>query len=235
AMVVQITQWLQELQERDDVRVVVLRGAGDKAFCAGHDLKENAQSWRVGGQGGGFVSVALMEVMLKYPKPTIAAVRGYVRQAGVWLSTSCDIIIAAEDANFAITGIARGYFTLQSFMPVVRRIGRSQAVYMNLVGEVIDAHEAKAIGLIDRLVPVGRFEEEVRELAKKLASRDSQAVRAGKEALAVLIDLDTIKALRVAHHASELRSMSVSGEQKAELWEAYIASVRGTGATRRSY
>ncbi|MBI2861821.1 MAG: enoyl-CoA hydratase/isomerase family protein [Chloroflexi bacterium] len=232
----QMARWLEEMRDRDDVRVVVLRGAGDKAFSAGHDLKENAQDFSLGNRlTAPRLSTRLMETLVTYPRPTIAAVRGYVRQGGVWLCSSCDIIIASDDATFALTGIARGQFPAMPVVLLMRRMGRSRAVYMVLAGEVIDAHEAKAIGLIDRLVPVGRFEEEVRELAKKLASREPQAVRAGKEALGILIDADTVKALKVGQYASALRALEPTGEQIEERYGQFIASVRGTGNIRKSY
>ncbi|MBI2861896.1 MAG: enoyl-CoA hydratase/isomerase family protein, partial [Chloroflexi bacterium] len=88
---------LQGLAQRDDVRVVVIRGAGDRAFCAGHDLKELAERSARGLGGDTERTAGSVIAIATFPKPTIAAVRGFVRGGGNWLATSCDMVVAAED------------------------------------------------------------------------------------------------------------------------------------------
>ncbi|MBI2861917.1 MAG: enoyl-CoA hydratase/isomerase family protein, partial [Chloroflexi bacterium] len=230
AMSKQLRAWFEEISDRDDVRVVVIRGAGDQAFCAGHDLKELASDFRTGVQEDPSIPFAnLCVAILSCKKPTIAAVRGYVRQAGVWISNTCDLLIAAENANFALTALRFGNFPVYVLVPIMRRIGRSKALDMLLTADVLGAAEAKQIGMVDRLVPVERFDEEVQALASKIASRDPQAVKAGKEALSLLIDADTVRSVKEALLPTVLMHLVVSGEGQAKDVEKHLASVRGTG------
>ncbi|MBI2861918.1 MAG: enoyl-CoA hydratase/isomerase family protein [Chloroflexi bacterium] len=236
AMVKQMSAWLEEAATRDDVRVVVIRGAGDRAFCADHDLKELAAEARTGEEDDPSIPFAgLCLTLLSWPKPTIAAVRGFARQAGVWLCTSCDLLVAAEDATFALTSVRFGEFPFYPMVPVMRRIGRSRALDMILSIDVVEAADAKQMGLADRLVPVERFEDAVNDLARKIASRDPQAVRAGKEALRLLVDLDTERQVRVALQWNMLAHRLQASDDRAQRIDAHLASVRGTGPTRRSY
>lgn len=226
-MVVQITKWFDDLKDRDDVRVVVLRGAGGQAFCAGHDLKELSVDAVTHSQNDYFGE--LCAKMVAWPKPTIAATQGYVRAAGMWLSTSCDIVMAADNATFGWPQILFGSWVAYAMVPAMRRIGRGKVVELMLTADVIDAQEAKQIGLVDRLVPVEGFEDAVQELAGKIASRDPQAVRAGKEALALLIDLDTSREVKQALLSTLLRYYSRKGEELSGSIMTHLATIKGSG------
>ncbi|MBI2862868.1 MAG: enoyl-CoA hydratase/isomerase family protein, partial [Chloroflexi bacterium] len=145
---------LPELAQNDAAHVVVIRGAGDRAFCSGHDLKELALVRARGPEDGDADNTAgTVELLGTFPKPTIAAVKGYVRGGGNWLAAGCDIVIAAEDATFGLFQLKFGDFAMVPMVPIMRRIGRSKVVDMLLSTDVIDAREAKAIGLVDRLLP----------------------------------------------------------------------------------
>ncbi|MBI2862655.1 MAG: hypothetical protein HYX89_07535, partial [Chloroflexi bacterium] len=103
-----------------------------------------------------------------------------------------------------------------------------------LTSDVIDATEAKQIGLVDRLVPVERFEEEVQALASKIASRDPQAVKAGKEALSLLIDADTVRDVKAAFQSDVLQQlMRGMGEGQAKDVEKHLTAVRGGERSQR--
>lgn len=228
-MTVQMAQMLEELKDRDDVHVVIVRGAGDQAFSAGHDLKEVAERHRRHDYGEPMEIFELCRLLTTLPKPTIAAVRGFVRAGANWLMASCDIVIASEDATFATPQINFGTFPTLPYVSIARRMGRSKAVDMLLTADLIDAKEAKAIGYVDRLVPAEQFESALQELAQKIASRDPQAVRAGKEALMLLTDADFIRDLRTMVNANLLQAMTREAEDAAKLTEAHLRTVRGTG------
>ncbi|MBI2861382.1 MAG: enoyl-CoA hydratase/isomerase family protein [Chloroflexi bacterium] len=217
----------QQLGQRDDVRVVILRGAGDKAFCAGRELTDVAyyllhrevvrEIERTG---------TVIGTILTCPKPTIAAVRGYVRGGGSYLLASCDIVIAADDATLAIPQMNFGQFEIDPMVPVMRRIGRSKMLDLYLTCDVIDAVEAQGIGFFDRVVPVEQFDETVAEVARKIASRDPQAIRAGKDALDLLIDQHTMKQLKAAVNAMIVFQFSRDPKKAAAQIHKHLESVQ---------
>ncbi|MBI2862590.1 MAG: enoyl-CoA hydratase/isomerase family protein [Chloroflexi bacterium] len=215
---------LKELEAREDVRVVIIRGAGDKAFCVGNDLREEAGETKKGQRYTEvYVIGSLAQQIKTLKKPTIAAVRGYCRGGGNWLAASCDIVVAAEDATFALPQLNFGVFDLVSGVPMMQRIGRSKLLDIILTTDVINATEAKQIGLVDRLVPVGQFESAVNELAQKIASRDPRAVRAGKEALNLLVDTDYCKSVRTVIDALAVLLLSRESSTAAEAVERHYA------------
>ncbi|MBI2862656.1 MAG: enoyl-CoA hydratase/isomerase family protein [Chloroflexi bacterium] len=226
----QMASMVRELGQRDDVGVIVLRGAGTKAFSAGHDLKEVPQLERSGDSSELYDNFSLVEAMVQSPKPTIAAVRGYVRAGANRVVAICDIVIAAEDATFGLFQINFGAFSVDSMVALLRRIGRSKALDLILTADVIGAREAKEIRLVDRIVPVGQFEEVVQETARKIVSRDPQAVKAGKEALGLLCDADFLKGARAMLNSAVLNQMQRDRVRDAARAEQHFASVRGTGA-----
>jgi enoyl-CoA hydratase len=153
----------------DEVKVVVLRGAG-RAFSAGYDLSEevedqieDADRWHhVLSQD---VSVTLE--LLRITKPTIAAVHGWCLAGGCDLAMACDMIIAADDARFGEPEIRYGSGPVTMLMPFL--IGQKKTNELLFTGDVVDAAEAVRIGLINRAVPPDRLDGEVRALVAKLA------------------------------------------------------------------
>ncbi|MBI2861910.1 MAG: enoyl-CoA hydratase/isomerase family protein [Chloroflexi bacterium] len=204
-MLADMDQALRSLAGREDVRVIVVRGAGDRAFCAGRDLKEVEQLQWTKDVSDVILMAELIEVLTVSSKPTIAAVKGYVRGWGNWLAASCDIVVACEDATFALPQINFGDFEMVPMVPIMRRIGRGKVLDMLLTADVVGASEAKEIGLVDRLLPVEGFWGAVGELAQKIADCDPQAVRAGKEALWLLTDFEVWKSLRMMTNATLLQ------------------------------
>ncbi|MBI2861909.1 MAG: enoyl-CoA hydratase/isomerase family protein [Chloroflexi bacterium] len=229
---IQLLGTLRELAERDDVGCVVIRGAGDVAFCAGHDLKELANRFRTGEMDEARRTGVMIQTIATHPKPTIAAVKGYVRGGGNWLAASCDIVIAAEDATFALPQINFGTFEIVPMVPIMRRVGRSKVLDLLLSADMINAREAKAIGYADRLLPVEGFWDAVRDVAQKIASRDPQAVKAGKEALNLLVDMDFTKAVRMAQQAHDLQALRREPATSSAQVERHLAGVRGSGSRK---
>lgn len=225
----QMAGMVRELGQRDDVGSIILRGAGTRAFSAGHDLKEVPQLERSGDTSELYANIGLVEAIVQCPKPTIAAVRGYVRGGANRVVAVCDIVIAAEDATFGLFQINFGAFSIDSMVGLLPRIGRSKTLDLILTAEVIGAHEAKEIGLVDRLVPVEQFDEAVQETARKIASRDPHAVKAGKEALWLLRDADFLKGARAMLNNALIHQMQRDRLGDAARAEQHLASVRGTG------
>jgi enoyl-CoA hydratase len=153
----------------DEIKVVVLRGAG-RAFSAGYDLSEEvadkietADAWhQVLSQD---VSVTLE--LLRLPKPTIAAVHGWCLAGGCELAMACDLIVATEDAKFGEPEIRYGSGPVTMLMPFL--IGQKRTNALLFTGDVIDAAEAERIGLINQVVPVDELERCVDALVAKIA------------------------------------------------------------------
>ena len=134
-------------------RVVVIAGAGP-AFCAGHDLREMRADQRRETYERLFAQCSeLMLAIVRLPKPVIAEVHGVATAAGCQLVATCDLAVAAEDARFATPGVNIGLFCSTPMVALTRAIGRKAAMEMLLTGKLIDAETARAIGLVNRVVP----------------------------------------------------------------------------------
>lgn len=174
---------------RDDkaVRVIVLAARG-KVFCAGHDLKEMTAHRKDADGGRAFFAetfaavAALMQDIVRHPRPVIAEVDGLATAAGLQLVASCDLAIASERAAFCTPGINIGLFCSTPMVALSRNIGRKQAMEMLLTGETIDARTAREFGLVNRVVPPEYLARAVAEYAALLMSKSSLTLKIGKEA-----------------------------------------------------
>jgi enoyl-CoA hydratase/carnithine racemase len=161
----------------DDAAVLVLTGAGDRAFCAGGDLKEMAD---LGLQvpPPGFVPIFGRNVTVE--KPTIAAVNGVAFAGGFLLAQMCDLCIAAEGARFAITEAKVGRGAPWA-MPLPWLVPPRVALELLLTGEPIDAGRAYEVGLVNRVVPGDALRQTVQEVAETIAANAPLSVLAAKE------------------------------------------------------
>jgi enoyl-CoA hydratase len=168
---------MEELDSNDDIRVAILTGAGG-TFCAGMDLKAfvTGELPVIPGRGFG----GLTE---KSPaKPLIAAVEGYALAGGLELMISCDLIVAADNAQFGITEVKRGLVAgAGGLMKLPRQIPPRLAMEMALVGDFSSAQRAAEMGLINQIVPAGSALEAAKELAAKIAANGPLAVRVSKQ------------------------------------------------------
>ncbi|MBK9033206.1 MAG: enoyl-CoA hydratase/isomerase family protein [Myxococcales bacterium] len=180
---------------RDDpaVRAIVLTGAGS-AFSAGGDLAA------MGGGGADGVPPAslvdLFTTMHALGKPIIAMVNGHALAGGLGLMVACDLAIAADTATFGTTEIQVGLWPMMITAELVRNVGRKRTLEMMLTGLRLDAAEALAIGLINRVVPAAELEAETAKLADDLASKSPAAIGLGLRAFYRSADLDHEPALR---------------------------------------
>ncbi len=190
---------LDELRKDPEVGAVVLTGSGEKAFCAGMDLREFAQvlsqtslpelrrfRWEKG------------DGLAQFDKPIIAAVNGLAVGGGVELALLCDICFAAESASFAFAEVTRGLIPGNGgTQTLARRIGRSRALEMILSGQTIKAAQAESIGLVDHLVPDQHLLEKAVELAERIAANAPVAVRLAKAAVTRGLDLSLADGLQL--------------------------------------
>lgn len=164
------------------VRVVVLRGAGEQAFCAGADLGGIADN-------DAFVDLhdargalaQLFRAMWALGKPTIAAVRGYALAGGFGLACACDLVVASDDAVFGTPEINVGLWPYMITVPLLRSMPAKYVLDLMMTGRRIDADEALRVGAASRVVPVAAHDLAVHELATQLAGQAPVAMRWGRE------------------------------------------------------
>jgi len=167
------------------VRAVVFTGAGEKAFCVGGDLKEREgmsdETWRAQHQ---IFEEATFRV-LRCPVPVIAAVEGFAMGGGCELAAASDFIVASESAVFAVPEVTRGIFPgVGGTQYLPRIVGGPLAREMIFTGRRVPAEEAKAIGLVNHLVPKGQARAKALEIAATIADNGPVAVRQAKKAVA---------------------------------------------------
>jgi enoyl-CoA hydratase/carnithine racemase len=220
---------LQAIASDSSVRVVILAAEG-KGFCAGHDLKEmrahaNDEAW----QQKLFDSCSRMMIALtEIPQPVIARVHGIATAAGCQLVSMCDLAVAADTAAFAMPGINIGVFCSTPAVGVVRNIGRKRAMELLLSGEPIDAATALSWGLVNRVVPGNRLDDEIRRFTDIILSRSPAAIRFGKQSFYRQIDRPLEAAYEVA---SKVMASNMLLEDASEGIDAFLqkrtASWRG--------
>ncbi|HJT41924.1 MAG TPA: enoyl-CoA hydratase [Rhizomicrobium sp.] len=168
-------------------RVIVIAAEG-AVFSSGHDLKEMARHRADGDQGraayaGLFAQCsAMMQAIVRTPKPVIAQVGGIATAAGCQLVASCDLAVASTSARFATPGVDIGLFCSTPMVALSRNIGRKAAMEMLLTGEMIDGEEARRIGLVNKVVTPQMLESETMLLANKIAAKPRKTLKIGKEA-----------------------------------------------------
>ncbi len=199
-MVSRLREVLAELASDRAVRVVVLTGAGDKAFCAGADLTGMAA-------GAGHLDLhdsrgelaAVFRQLWHLGKPTIARVRGYALAGGMGLALACDLVIAADDAQFGTPEIDVGLWPFMITVPLVRSMPPKKALELMMTGRRVSADEAERIGFVTRVVPVDQLDATVDELAATLAAKPPAVMRLGRESFYAVWDQAADDALRLLH------------------------------------
>jgi enoyl-CoA hydratase len=203
---------LIELRDDADVRVVILTGAGDKAFVSGADISqfEKTRHNAEASEEYSRKSAAQRALLADYPKPIIACIRGFCLGGGMQVAMAADIRIAAEDSRFGIPaaklGIAYGYDGLRHLVSLV---GPSWARLIMYTGMRIESAEALRIGLIDRVVPDAELWDATMEIARTISGNAPLAIQAAKITIAQVLkdpekrDMDAIKAIGTACMDSE--------------------------------
>jgi enoyl-CoA hydratase/carnithine racemase len=208
-----------DLIGRDDgVRAVVIAANG-RAFSAGHDMKELTAHRNDADRGqASFVRImsacsAMMQVIVQLPKPVIAAVQGVATAAGCQLVASCDLAIASEAATFATPGVDIGLFCSTPMVALSRNVPRKHAMHMLLTGEAVDAAEARALGLVNTVVPAGTERDAAIALAQKIAGKSAHTVKIGKQAFYRQAELSLADAYRYASQVMAENMMAADAEE----------------------
>jgi len=183
-------QVLGAIKDDPEVKVVIFKGAGEKAFCAGADLSDflSAPSPIIARQVR--FGRDVWSLFLSIPQPIIAAVHGYVLGSGIEMALCCDIRIASEDAKFGLPEVGLGIIPAAGGTQTLpRAIGMARALEMLLANRWLSSEEAHSMGLVNQVVPKNKLLATAEEMAKKIASFDSMAVRNAKQAVLRGMDL----------------------------------------------
>jgi len=205
----ELEQALAKLEADQAARVIVLEGAGDKAFCAGADLKgvgDRGTTLQARESFGGLARI--LEAMARMKTPVIAKVHGFALAGGCGLAAGCDIVVAADDAVFGLPEIKIGLLPLIVMAPILRSVGRKRGMLMILSGEQISAREAYEMGLVSRLVPRAELSPAVDALARALAGSSPTALGLAKEAAATVAGMEYGASLRYLREMITLVALS---------------------------
>jgi len=210
---------LDAIAAADSVRVVVIAGAG-KAFCAGHDLKEMR-----GNPSKEFMQALFKQMgdfmlsITRMPQPVIARVHGIATAAGCQLVSMCDLAVAADVAKFAVSGINVGLFCSTPAVGLARNLGRKAALEMLLTGEFIDAMEARAKGLVNRVVPADALDAEIERVAGHILGKSAVAIRMGKGMFYKQLEMGLSEAYA---YAGEVMACNMMSDDAGEGIDAFM-------------
>jgi enoyl-CoA hydratase len=173
-----------------DVRAICLTGAGEKAFCSGMDLASAAlHAEPVAAHEGRRAYAALLADLSRLGKPVVACVNGAVLGGGMGLLAACDLAVASDDARFGTPEVDVGLFPFMALAPLSRCLGRRAALELVLTGRRIDAQEALALGLVNRVLPRAQLAAATDDLLETLAQKSPAALRLGRRAFYATQDL----------------------------------------------
>ncbi|MES2030527.1 MAG: enoyl-CoA hydratase [Pseudomonadota bacterium] len=209
---------LDDIASDKAVRAVVIAANGS-VFSAGHDLKELTARRADADRGRAYfahmmtICSAMMQAVVRLPKPVIAAVQGVATAAGCQLVASCDLAIASEQAKFATPGVDIGLFCSTPMVALSRNVSRKQAMEMLLTGEPISAERAREIGLVNRVVPAGAERDAAITLAQQIARKSAHTVKIGKEAFYRQAEMNLADAYRFAAEVMTENMMARDAEE----------------------
>ena len=206
-VLVLLRRHLAEARVDPAVRVVVLTGAGDRAFCAGADLGGSG-TVSAGGAGGEDVApmhhsrgdfARFFEELWDLGKPTAAQVRGYALAGGFGLALACDFVVASDDAVFGTPEVDVGLWPYMITVPLVRSMPPKKALELMLTARRVGAAEAERMGFVNRVVAPERLDEAVGELTATLVAKPPEVVRLGRDSFYAVWDMAAREALRLLH------------------------------------
>jgi len=179
-------KYLDEAEADENVRVILLTGSGDKAFCSGADLGGAVD----GKIQQGFKRYAQLITRLSgYPKPVVARINGACMAGGMGLMLACDIVVARNDAKFGTPEVNVGLWPMMIGALIYRNVLRKKAMEMILLGERLTAEQALEMGLITRVVQPEALDGETNRILDSLAGKSPIGMKIGKEAFYAMADM----------------------------------------------
>ncbi|KAA3662493.1 MAG: enoyl-CoA hydratase [Chloroflexi bacterium] len=205
---------LNDAETDDNVRVVLITGAGEKAFCAGADLGGG-----VGGKGTAEYAT-LLKRLSAFPKPTVARVHGYCLAGGMGVMLACDIVIAREDAQFGTPEVNVGLWPMMIGALIYRNMLRKQAAEMVLLGQRFGVDEAYRMGFVTRVVETAVFDQTIHDITHQLAAKSPIGMKIGKEAFYTMAEMTFTDAVDyLSHKLAEVAATEDAAEGVAAFLE----------------
>jgi enoyl-CoA hydratase/carnithine racemase len=208
---------VREADADDTVRATVITGTGDRAFCAGMDLRGFAEGNRGGDPDGGAAYGAF--IRNGAAKPVVGAANATAVAGGFELLLACDMVVASDQARFGLPEVKRALFPAGGGVQLGRRIPIAVALELGLTGDTIDAERAFALGLVNRVVPPERVLDEAVALAELVAANGPLAVRVTKELMKLALDTSREEAFR---RQDEVQASVFGSEDAQEGARAFI-------------
>lgn len=222
ALVGALAEALEGAREREDIKVIVVRGAGPD-FCAGADLDELEKSTAMGPEASLAEARrlgALLLSMRRHPRPIVAAVHGKALAGGCGLATACDLILAREGAEMGYPEVHLGFVPAMVMAILRQKLTEGKAFDLVTSGERISADEARRIGLVNRVFPAHRFAEEVQAFVQDLARKPPEAIALTKGLLYEMADLSLEEGI---HRGAEVNVQARQTEACKEGVRAFLA------------
>ncbi len=195
-----LAEAFRSLMTDSAVHVIILTGAGEKAFCAGADLNQFVEDAPLEVRAANLHAfVDLFSTMHHATKPIIGAVQGHALAGGFGLALSCDIVIAAEPATFGTPEIGIGLWPMMIMSIINRHLGPKRSMELYLTGRRLSAHEACSWGLVNAVVPAGEALREARARAATLEGWSASILTLGREAFQYIDALDFDRSLEFLH------------------------------------
>jgi len=198
------------LAPREDIKVIVVAGAGGRIFCAGHDLGElrDALGDDASAADGAYLArdfagiTALMQAIMAQPQIIIAEIEGVATAAGCELAAACDLALAASSARFAVPGVNIGFWCHTPQVQLIRAVGVKHAMMMLATGRLFPAAHALEIGLVNALHPPEELAGAVAALAAEIAAKPASVLRQGKASFNRIAGRGTADAYGIAREAA---------------------------------
>jgi enoyl-CoA hydratase/carnithine racemase len=187
--------YLDQAEKDENVRVLCITGAGEKAFCSGADLGNIMSKEKSEGDDPLRNYANLLKRIASFPKPTVAKVNGYCLAGGTGFMLACDIVIARNDTKFGTPEVNVGLFPMMIGALIFRNVPRKKAMEMVLLGDKLSSVEALEMGMITRSVPFERLDQEVDAVCKSLSAKSPIGMKIGKEAFYVMDSMPFEEAL----------------------------------------
>lgn len=216
----ELRTFLENILPKENLRALIVTGAGDKAFVAGADITEMFNMKGIEFQEYVELAHNVYELIESDPSPCIAAINGYALGGGCALALACDIRIASEKAKLGFPEVKLGIFPgFGGTQRVTRILGLGRTKELVFTGEMIDAKEAERIGLVEKVVPHDKVMEEAKQLAHTIAKRGPIAIRLAKTAINSGSEMDLKKALLLE---KTLVSLCFNSEDRIEGMKAFL-------------
>ena len=211
---------IQEVKDRSDLKVLILTGAGEKAFIAGADIVEMKEMNSLQASQFSKLGHLTLNMIQDLDRPVIAAVNGFALGGGMEVALACDFIYASENAKFGLPEVTLGVFPgFGGTQKLPRLIGKGKAKELILTGKMISAQEAHQMGIVNRVFPQASLMEEAKKVAAQIAGNGAVGVRLAKMVTDAGYNMDLEKACSLESYAF---GISFSTEDQKEGMTAFV-------------